>query len=208
MLGDAGSGLWCCWLLAAACYHAGAAGSMAAAARCRRPGPASTQACAPLPPRRPRRHPRRDGEFAFAFITGQTVLQVRRRRGAAAGLTCRAPPASCKCAAQPPQLAAHTAPNPCHTPSLNRRRRGSRCSTAATCPPTTSMWATSSCWATPTSSATTSRVGAAAAAAAAAGLLLLCFFCKGGLAWGLVWPAVAARGVAPGRPHVDSPAPL
>lgn len=22
------------------------------------------------------RHPRRDGEFAFAFITGQTVLQV------------------------------------------------------------------------------------------------------------------------------------
>lgn len=24
------------------------------------------------------RHPRRDGEFAFAFITGQTVLQVRK----------------------------------------------------------------------------------------------------------------------------------
>jgi uncharacterized membrane protein len=23
------------------------------------------------------RHPRRDGEYAFAFITGQTVLQVR-----------------------------------------------------------------------------------------------------------------------------------
>lgn len=29
------------------------------------------------------RHPRRDGEFAFAFITGQTVLQVGRCRDAA-----------------------------------------------------------------------------------------------------------------------------
>lgn len=27
------------------------------------------------------RHPRRDGEFAFAFITGQTLLQVMRLSG-------------------------------------------------------------------------------------------------------------------------------
>ena len=36
------------------------------------------------------RHPRRDGEFAFAFITGQTVLQVGAAQWAGAGVGWRA----------------------------------------------------------------------------------------------------------------------